>query len=237
MGKRLIQQARGKGGPTYRAPSFRYGGEVGYTLPHEETLTGQVVDIVKSAGHSSPLVRVEYANGESSLQVSAEHIKVGDEVGMGSEAQVRKGNVLPLDNIPEGTLVFNIEGRPGDGGKFVRSTGGAAKVVAQMKDKVVVELPSKKKKEFNRECRATIGSIAGSGRKDKPLVKAGKNYYLHKAKNKLWPKVSGNAQNAVDHPFGNSRSLRKSKATPAPRNAPPGRKVGMIRARHTGRNK
>ena len=155
----------------------------------------------------------------------------------GNDAEVEIGNVLPLQNIPEGALVFNIELKPGDGGKFVRSSGTFARVLSQLKEGVVIQLPSKKKKTFHPECRASLGVIAGGGRKDKPMLKAGKKFFAMKAKNKLWPKVSGNAQNAVDHPFGTSRSQRKSKARPAPHNAPPGRKVGMIRPRHTGRNK
>ena len=96
-------------------------------------------------------------------------------------------------------------------------------------------MPSKKQKQFNPRCRATIGVVAGSGRVEKPFLKAGTKFFKMKAKNKLWPKTSGGAMNAVDHPFGNKRTSRKSKARPAPRDAPPGRKVGMIRPRRTGR--
>ena len=92
---------------------------------------------------------------------------------------------------------------------------------------VVVQLPSKKKKTFHPDCRASIGIIAAGGKKEKPFLKAGKRFFAMKAKNKLWPKMSGSAQNAVDHPFGNKRSSRKSKARPAPRNAPPGRKLKL----------
>ncbi len=237
MGKRLIQQARGKGGPTYRAPSFRYKGEARYAPISNDTYGGTILDILSCAGHSAPLAYVEYDNGDATLVMVAEQMKVGDDIQIGSEAEVTLGNVLPLDNIPEGTLIFNIESVPGDGGKFVRSSGTFARVLSHMKDGTIIQLPSKKKKTFHSNCRATIGVIAGGGRKDKPVLKAGNKFHAMKAKNKLWPKISGNAQNACDHPFGNSRSQRKSKARPVPKNAPPGRKVGMLRARHTGRNK
>jgi large subunit ribosomal protein L2 len=237
MGKRLIQQARGKGGPTYRAPSFRYLGEAKYVPKDEQTLNGKIIDIVKCQGHSSPLVYVEYDNGQSCYLIAAENIRMGDNLQIGSEAQINPGNVVPLKNIPEGTFIFNIESMPGDGGKFVRSTGTFAKVLGQVKEGIVVQLPSKKKKTFNPQCRASIGIVAAGARKEKPFLKAGNKYYAMKAKNKLWPIVSGSAQNAVDHPFGNKRSSRKSKARPAPKNAPPGRKVGMLHPRHTGRNK
>jgi len=144
---------------------------------------------------------------------------------------------LPLNLIPEGVIIYNIESVPGDGGRFVRASGVGARIISKTSKKIVVELPSKKKKEFHPNCRATIGNVAGSGRVEKPFFKAGRKFYAMRAKNKLWPIVSGGAMNAVDHPFGNKRSSRKAKAKPVPKNAPPGRKVGMLRPRHTGRNK
>lgn len=235
MGKRLIQQARGKGGPTYRAPSFRYKGRAELSPISRETVQGEVSDIIHCPGHSGPLAHVKYRNGEDVLVLAAEGIKVGDTVSSGPEAEVEIGNILPLKNIPIGTLVYNIESFPGDGGKFVRSSGTFARVLTKTERKVVLELPSKKQRSFSPECRACVGMIAGGGRLEKPILKAGVKYYKMKAKNKLWPSVSGAAQNAVDHPFGNSRTSRKSKARPVPKNAPPGRKVGMLRPRRTGR--
>ena len=105
-----------------------------------------------------------------------------------------------------------------------------------MHDSVVVEMPSAKRRVFLPECRATIGVIAGSGRKEKPFLKAGTKYYAMKAKNKLWPQVSGTSMNAVDHPFGASR-VSKGGPTQASRNAPPGRKVGKIAPSRTGRRR
>jgi len=144
---------------------------------------------------------------------------------------------MPLRNIPEGISIFNIESFPGDGGKFVRSSGGFAKIITKMKDVVVVEMPSSKRRDFLPNCRATIGVIAGSGRKEKPWLKAGKRYYAMKAKNKLWPQISGTSQNAVDHPFGGSSSAVKGGPTQASRNAPPGRKVGKIAPKNTGKKR
>ncbi len=237
MGKRLIQQARGKGSPRYTAPSFKYKGRAKHKSFNNETMTGTIVDFIHCSGHSSPLAQIEYTDGELGLMISPEGLRVGETVTIGTESSVSSGNTLSLGQIPEGTQVFNIEGVPGDGGKFVRASGTFAKVVLQTEDKVIVILPSKKKKTFHPNCRASIGVVAGGGRTEKPIAKAGKKHYMMKARNKLWPIVSGGSMNAVDHPFGNSRSLRNAKAKPSPRNAPPGRKVGMIRARHTGRNK
>jgi large subunit ribosomal protein L2 len=164
-----------------------------------------------------------------------EGVRVGDKVEMGNNVDIKNGNVIPLRNIPEGVAIYNIEAFPGDGGKFVRSSGVSAKIITKMQNRIVVEMPSAKRRHFLPECRATIGVIAGSGRKEKPFLKAGKKYFAMKAKNKLWPQVSGTSMNAVDHPFGGTSSAVKGGPTQASRNAPPGRKVGKIAPKKTGK--
>ena len=235
MGKRLIQQARGKGGPRYRAPSFRYQGVVKYPPLAAETLVGTVKELLHCAGHSSPLTRVRFASGTESLLVAPEGLRVGDLIQCGEDAPLTPGNMLPLSKIPEGTLIYNIESNPGDGGKFVRASGTAARVLSTHKGRVLVSLPSKKEKDFHPNCRATVGICAGGGRLDKPLMRAGTALHKYKAKNKLWPQSGGQKMNAVDHPFGCKRSSRKGMPHIAPANAPPGRKVGKIRPKQVGR--
>lgn len=234
MGKRIIQRARGKGGPTYRAPSFRYKGKAKNI---RKEMSGKIVDIIKCQGHSAPLIKIKYEDNSDGLMIAPESIRVGDEIITNNNAPINTGNTLALKNIPLGTSVYNLENVPGDGGKFVRTSGGFAKVVGHTKNKIIVELPSKKQKEFHPACRATIGIIAGSGRKEKPFLKAGKRFYAMKAKNKLYPSVSGTSMNSVDHPFGGTTSSHKGRPTVAPKNAPPGRKVGKVRPRRTGRRK
>lgn len=237
MGKNLIQQARGKGSPTYRAPSFRYKGEACLKSLKKNTITGHIMDIVKCPGHSAPLFAVKYEDGELCLSLAPEGIRVGDQVSCGPEAEIKPGNTLPLGELLEGTLIHNIEAQPGDGGKFCRSSGGVGKIITKSAKGVLVQLPSKKHKLFLATCRACIGLLAGGGRKEKPFLKAGKKYHAMRAKNKLYPKISGVAQNAVDHPFGKTRSSKLGRPQTAPKHAPPGRKVGKIRARQTGRKK
>lgn len=234
MGKTLIQQARGKGSPTYRAPSFKYKGEAKISSKYN---TAVVVDLVKCRGHSAPLAKLMFPDNQKGLMIAPEGIKVGEQISIGKDAKPERGNSLFLKDLFEGTLIYNIEGSPGDGGKFVRSSGTFAKLLSKTQNRIIVQLPSKKQKEFHPMCRATIGVVAGGGRLEKPLLKAGSAHYKHKAKNKRYPGIRGAAQNAVDHPFGNKRTSRKSKARPAPRNAPPGRKVGYLRPRRTGRRK
>jgi large subunit ribosomal protein L2 len=235
MGKNLIQQARGKGGPRYRSPGHRFYGRTQYLQNTSQTMKGVVRSLVKCPGHSAPLADIVYSNGESAILIAPEGIRVGSTVMMGENAEASMGNTLPLKNIPEGTFVYNIELMPGDGGKFVRSSGTFAKVISHAAGEVLVMLPSKKQRQFNADCRASIGTVAASGRKEKPFIKAGRRHHYMKARNKLYPRVSGVAMNAVDHPFGGSRTSKKGKPTIAPRDAPPGRKVGMVRPSRTGR--
>lgn len=237
MGKNLIQQARGKGGPSYRSPGFRFVAAAKHRALFVGDVNGKIIDIVHCPGHYAPLVKMSFDDGVDATTIAAEGIRVGEVVSCGSSVELKPGNIIPLKDIPEGTLVHNIELIPGDGGKIVRSSGTFARVSAKLKDKVLVLLPSKKQKEFAWGCRASIGIVAGGGRVDKPFLKAGTRHFKKRARNKRYPMISGCAQNAVDHPFGNKRTLRKSKARPISRNAPPGRKVGMIAARRTGRKK
>ncbi len=239
MGKDLIQQRRGKGSKRFQAPSHRYKAAVHHVPKnaYEKTLKGEVKDIVHCPGHTCPLAVVEYENNLAYHMLAPAGISVGDVIEVGEQAQLKVGSTMPLGNIPEGTIVYNLENQPGDGGKFARSSGAAARVVAKFEDKVVVQLPSKTKKDFNPECRATVGVVSGAGRKEKPFYKAGRRYHERKARGKTWPKVTAQAMNAIDHPYGGSRTSRKGRPTIAPRNAPPGRKVGMIRPRRTGRKK
>ncbi|MDO8740386.1 MAG: 50S ribosomal protein L2 [Candidatus Woesearchaeota archaeon] len=237
MGKNLIQQKRGKGSSTYRAPAFRYEGDIKY-LPLSENITGgKITDIIHSSGHSGPLLKIKYDNGKDGHNIAPEGVRVNDMIQVGQAAEVKPGAIMSLKDIPEGTSIYNIEVIPGDGGKFCRASGASAKILSKIKNHVLVQLPSKKEKLFHFNCRASVGIVAGSGRVDKPFIKAGGRFYWKRARNKLYPKISGIAQNAVNHPFGGSRSSKKNKPSTVSRNAPPGRKVGLIAAKRTGRHK
>ena len=235
MGKNLTQQKRGKGSPTYRSPSFRFIGDVKFKRqPEVGKETGEVVDILHSAGHTAPIAKVFFGSQEA-LLIAPQGLRTGDIIEQGEDVTAKEGNILSLKNIPEGTIIHNIESSPGDGGKFVRSSGTFAKIQSKMGGKVQVMLPSQKIREFNPECRAAIGIVAGGGRTEKPFIKAGRMWHKMNARNKLYPRSSALAMNAVDHPFGGSRTSKKGKVTIARRHAPPGAKVGLIRPRRTGR--
>ncbi len=232
MGKNLIQQRRGKGSPTYRSPSFRFKGQPCL----EEKQSYKIVELLKDPAHTAPLARVVYDDNTEGLLIAPEGVRVGEEFTIG-KPDVRIGNVLKLKDIPLGTTVFHLESVPGDKGKFVKSSGTFARVVGKAEGKVLVQLPSKKVRPFHPECKAVIGVVAGGGRLEKPFLKAGRVYHKMRARNKLYPRVSGVAMNAVSHPFGGTKSSHKGRPTIAPKNAPPGRKVGKLRPKQTGSKK
>ena len=244
MGKRLIQQKRGRGTSRYRAHGFRFAGKTSYnSYKKDDVVYGEIIDLVHSRGHSAPLLKVRWENDNRSIALIPSFLGayIGQKIEINQkdkiEEDVKVGSSYLLKNIPSGTQIYNVELTPGDSGKLVKSGGNFATVVTQIKDKIKIVFSSKKEKLLNPNCRAFVGVCGGGGRCDKPFLKAGNKFYQLKKKNILYPKVSGVAMSAYNHPHGGTRSLRKGRPTIAPRNAPPGRKVGMLRPKHTGRNK
>ena len=249
MGKRIIAQRRGKGTPTYRAPSHRFKAKLMHlrvSAADVEKQGGVVRCVVEKILHdparSAPIALVRPLNGggeevKKQFVIIPEGISEGDEICYGASAELKVGNTLPLRCIPEGTPVCNVELRPGDGGKIARAGGNFAIVLAHSADKTLLALPSGKEKWVSSECLATVGVVAGGGRTEKPLVKAGKKYHKMKARAAKYPRVRGVAMNPVDHPFGGGSHQHVGRPKTVSRGAPPGRKVGSIAARHTGRKK
>lgn len=195
------------------------------------------MDIVHSVGHNVPLAIVLYETGERVLLPANEGLLVGQKVACGAKAEVREGNVLPLANLPDGTPVYNIELLPGDGGKLVHSSGIYGYIVSKEGNIATVRLPSGEFKKLNLACRAMVGVAAGGGRTEKPFGKAGKMFYKMHARNRYWPDVTASGMNPVDHPFGGGSHQHIGKSATVSHSTPPGRKVGCIAARRTGRKK
>jgi len=241
MAKRLRQQRRGKGKNVFRAPRKSAKAKISYgpldEVQMSSAIKGRVVDLIHDALHTAPLAKIKFENGREIYLPAAKGLKVGDEIMAGAKAEVKYGNILPLASIPDGTDVFNIEAVPGDGGKFIRSGGTSAKVISHEESGVVVQFPSRTFKLFNPNCRATIGVVAGGGRVEKPFAKAGAKYYATKARGIYWPRVRGVAMIPAAHPFGGKRARTGRKPRSIARGAPPGRKVGSIAPRRTGRRK
>uniref|UniRef100_A0A7C3RMK2 Large ribosomal subunit protein uL2 n=1 Tax=Archaeoglobus fulgidus TaxID=2234 RepID=A0A7C3RMK2_ARCFL len=234
MGKRIISQNRGKGTPTYRAPSHKYKTDAKLLRFRDEVIEARVIDIQHDPARNGPVALVKLPDGSETYILAVEGLGTGDVIHAGDQVEIAPGNITYLRNIPEGTPVCNIEAQPGDGGKFIRASGTFGLVVSREADKVLVQMPSGKQKWFHPNCRAMIGVVAGGGRTDKPFVKAGKKYHKMKSKAAKWPKVRGVAMNAVDHPFGGGKHQHVGRPKTVSRNAPPGRKVGSIAARRTG---
>jgi large subunit ribosomal protein L2 len=241
LGKRIRVQRRGRGSSTFRASSHKRLAPVKYpsvsVTANKGVVNGQVKGILHDPGRGSPMVAVKLETGETYFSVVPEGVYERQHTQIGDEASVEIGNVLPIGKIPEGTMVCNIELSHGDGGKMVRSSGAYATIISHTSDGTIVRLPSKRTKYINNLCRATIGVISGAGRIEKPFLKAGAKFHLMKAKGHMYPRTSARAMIAACHPFGSGRKGGR-KVTTVSRNAPPGRKVGLIAARSAGnRNK
>jgi len=228
MGKRIIQQARGKGSMTYRVRKKAFIYKIKFPT---KTGEAEIIKLIHSPAHSAPLMKIKLEN-EIAYLPAFNMAYVGQNISVG-QGKPETGNILPLKDIPPTTQIYNIENNPGDGGKMMRAAGTSAILSKKQKDKIIVALPNKKETTLNENCRAVIGTIAGGGKTLKPFVTAGKKYHKMKAKSKLWPRTSAVKMNAVDHPFGCGRGKRP-KPKIAKRNAPPGRKVGHLRPRRTG---
>lgn len=235
MGKRIIQQARGHGSLTYRVRRAAYRFRIRYL---QEKGKARVIKLISSSGHSAPLAKIGI-NGKIFYNPSCKNMSEGQEIMVGGN-EVKEGNILELKDIPIATNVYNIETRPGNGGKLIRAGGSSAVISKKTPGTVGILMPSKREIWFDERCRATIGVIAGHGRLEKPMLKAGKMFYLMKARNKLWPRTSAVKMNVVDHPFGSGRGKNLAhgqKGKIPKRNAPPGANVGTMHPRRTGREK
>lgn len=147
------------------------------------------------------------------------------------------GNVLPLKSIPEGCIISCFERAYADRGTIARASGCYGTVIGHNHEtnKTRVKFPSGAKKTLKSSCRAIIGMIAGGGRLDKPLLKAGNAYHKYKGKRKCWPLVRGVAMNPVDHNHGGGNHQHIGHPSTVSRHAPGGQKVGLIAARRTGK--
>ncbi|MCK4531949.1 MAG: 50S ribosomal protein L2, partial [Candidatus Aenigmarchaeota archaeon] len=175
MGKRIISQRRGRGSPTYRVP--KRGEVIRITYKNVE---GEVMDIINDPGRNSPVAKIRYSDGTSDYLIAPKGLKTGD----------RMDFVSPLSKIPVGAQIFGIETSPFSGPKLCNAPGSFATLVSKAKKKCVIRLPSKKTRDLNLECRASVGIPAGDGFKEKPWVKAGKKWIAMHRKGKLYPRTS-----------------------------------------------
>jgi len=205
-------------------------------------IKGVVAEIIHDPGRGAPLARVTFRDPirykhQKELFIAAEGMYSGQFVYCGHKASLAVGNVKPLGDMPEGTIVCNVEEKAGDRGTLARASGDYAIVVAHNPDAGItrIKLPSGAKKVVPSSCRAMVGMVAGGGRTEKPMLKAGRAYHKYRVKRHSWPKTRGVAMNPVEHPHGGGNHQHIGHASTVSRFAPPGQKVGLIAARRTGR--
>ena len=160
-------------------------------------IAGIVNSIEYDPNRNTNIALINYEDGEKRYILHPENLNIGDKVFAGSNVELKIGNSLPLDSIPLGTDVHNVELIPGKGGQLIRSAGTSAKILAKENNFVVLRLSSKEIRLFKKECCATIGKLSNSDFYNVVLGKAGRSRWLG-----IRPTVRGSVMNPVDHPHG-----------------------------------
>ncbi len=226
MGKRIISRRRGSGTGTYRSPSHRHHGPVYHPAPNVVG-EGKVLRIVPAPGRTAPVAEVAAPDGGTVRVLATAGLATGDAIAF-QQGKVDRGSILPLGTIPDGTLVSNLEVKPFDGGRLVRSAGASALVVAHTAKEVTVQLPSGAFKQFLPTCRAQVGAVGGSGRRERPIIKAGKKVWATRSLARAAFKVRGVAMNPVNHPFGGGAHQHVGRPSTVSSGTWPGAKVGRF---------
>ena len=226
MGKRIISRRRGAGTGPYRSPSHRHHGAIYHPAP---TIAGEatVVDRRQAPGRSAPVAELAAPDGERVMVLAVAGLATGDKVAL-QAGRVDRGAILPLSDIPDGTLICNIEVKPFDGGRLVRAAGTSALVTAHDGREVTVQLPSGVFKTLLATCRAQVGPLGGGGRGERPFIKAGKKVHAYHSLSTPAFKVRGVAMNPVNHPHGGGAHQHVGRPSTVSSGTWPGAKVGRF---------
>ncbi len=157
----------------------------------------KVSSIEYDPNRSARIALLTYSDGEKRYILAPKDVQVGDRLEAGPGVEIRAGNALPLSDIPLGTLVHNIEFKPGKGGQMVRSAGGFAQLLAKEGGYAALRLPSGEVRRVSLECYATVGQVGNEDHENVRLGKAGRSRWLG-----IRPTVRGVAMNPIDHPHG-----------------------------------
>lgn len=160
-------------------------------------IIGKIAQIEYDPNRNARIALLHYQDGEKKYILHARSLKIGSEVISGPNAPIEVGNALPLENIPLGTAVHNIEIKPKQGGQIVRAAGTYAQIVAKEGNFITLKLPSSEVRLINNKCYATIGQVGNIDASNITIGKAGKNRWLGKR-----PTVRGVVMNPIDHPHG-----------------------------------
>lgn len=163
----------------------------------KDGIPAKVVAIEYDPNRTANIALLYYKDGEKRYILAPQDIKVGDIVESGEKADIKPGNALILANIPTGSLVHNIEMKPGKGGQLVRSAGAYAQLMAKEGDYAQIRLPSGEVRMINLKCKASIGQIGNIEHENISIGKAGRSRWMG-----IKPTVRGSAMNPVDHPHG-----------------------------------
>jgi large subunit ribosomal protein L2 len=203
--KSLTESLKGSGGRNHHGhiTSRRRGG--GHKQKYriidfkrdKHGIPGVVSEIEYDPNRSANIALVTYADGEKRYILHPQGLGVGDQIMSGPQADVRIGCAIPLELVPLGTAVHNVEFKPGKGGQMARSAGSSIQVMAKEGEFVTLRLPSTEMRRVRKECLATIGQVGNADHELTSLGKAGANRWRGKR-----PKVRGVAMNPVDHPLG-----------------------------------
>jgi large subunit ribosomal protein L2 len=194
---------RHRGGGTrrlYRIIDFKRG---------KDGVPAKVATVEYDPNRSCRIALLNYRDGEKRYILAPLGLRVGELVESGPNADIKIGNALPIRNIPVGTVIHNVELRPGQGGKLVRSAGAAAQLMAKEDEYSQVRMPSGEVRKIHIDCRATIGQLGNVEHENQVIGKAGRSRHLGKR-----PAVRGIAMNPVDHPHGGGEARSTSGRPP-----------------------
>jgi large subunit ribosomal protein L2 len=170
----------------------------------KDGVPAKVAAIEYDPNRSARIALLHYADGAKSYILAPARIRVGSTVESGPTADIKPGNALPLENIPTGTMVHNVELKPGQGGKMARSAGSSVQLVAKDAGYAVLRVPSGEMRRVLLTCRATVGQVGNTDHENQTIGKAGRSRWLGKR-----PAVRGSAMNPVDHPHGGGEGKSK----------------------------
>lgn len=164
---------------------------------NKDGIPGKVTTIEYDPNRSANIALIVYADGEKRYIIAPNKLTVGDVIVSGADADIKIGNALPVANIPVGTIIHNIEMKPGKGGQMVRSAGNGAQLMAKEGNYASVRLPSGEVRKIRMECRATIGEVGNLDHENIKIGKAGRKRHMG-----IRPTVRGSVMNPNDHPHG-----------------------------------
>ena len=187
-GKITVRHRGGGTRPKYRIIDFKRD---------KDGIPGKVATIEYDPNRSANIALINYADGEKRYIIAPNHLEVGQVIESGADADIKVGNALPVANIPVGTIIHNIELKPGKGGQMVRSAGNGAQLMAKEGKFAQVRLPSGEVRRIRLECRATIGEVGNIDHQNIQIGKAGRKRHMG-----IRPTVRGSVMNPNDHPHG-----------------------------------